>query len=405
MKSLFYLVGGGTIAQLITIVLSPILSRIYLPEDFGLFGFITSIVYFINSFSLMRLEIELLKKNYKKSEIFQYASMVLLFTTSLSFIVILLLNLNLNYYLIPLLVFFSGYYNLLFYDLLAINDIKKININRILLAFSIGFSQLFFGIAGFKNIGLILGHLIGFVFTLLFMNHKYYGLKYKGLFKKFRKNILFESPGNALNVLSNHGPTSLIFLLLGGVFGGAYYMAFRIVILPISIISNSIYNYIGSNFILWMESAGGKQKILLEKMILISIVPTIIVYLIVDKIILAFLGPNWLETGVIAKISILWLYVKFFFDGFLINFSLLDKSKLNLLYQISSLIFRILSIVIPFYLGFSSIDVIFIFCFVSMISYLVGVYLVLGILKIKSNIFNFLILIFILIVMTLEFFN
>lgn len=401
MKGFFYLVGGSTLAQFVTIVLSPILSRIYLPEDFGLFGFISSLIYFVNSFSLMRLEIELLKNKYTKIEIYQYGMAVLLFTTLVSFIVVLALNLNYYYYSIPFLVFLSGYYNLLFYNLLSSNNIKNINTNKIILSTVIGGSQLIFGFIGLTKIGLILGHIFGFIVTLLFMEHKFFGLKCKGFVNKFHKNIFIESPSMALNVLSNHGPTSLIFLLLGGVFGGAYFMAFRILILPINIISTSLYNYIGANFYIWGRDFQEKQKYLLEKLIIFTFIPVLFIYLLIEKLVLMFLGPQWIETAIIAKLSISWLYIRFFFDGFFINFSLLDKPHFNLIFQIISLVTRSISIIIPFYLGFSPLEVITIFCLISLVIYLLGIFLIFNILEIKSNIFNILILFFVLIMVYL----
>ncbi|GAA5555435.1 hypothetical protein Asch01_00122 [Acinetobacter schindleri] len=391
MRNLAYLIGGNTLAQFITIVLSPILSRIYSPKEFGLFGSITSIVYFLNSFSLMRLEVELLKNKHSKEEIYKYAISVLFIITMVVFLFILIFKLSVIYYILPVLLILSGYYNLSYYNLLLENNVRNININKITLAISIGISQLFFGYIGLTGIGLILGHLVGFFVTLLMMKNEFYGFKIIGFFEKFKNNIYFDAPSMALNVVSNHGPTLLIFGLLGGVLGGAYYMAFRVLILPISVISSSLSNYIGANYIKW-KGDFSEQKNILEKIIIFTSPFLFLGYYIIDDLILLFLGDQWLETSLIAKVSVFWLYMRFLFDGYLINFSLLDRPNLNLGFQIFSIIIRSTSIFIPYFFNFNFIDIIKIFCLASFFTYLMGLFLIFYSTGIKSKLFNIFVL-------------
>ena len=61
MNKLLRLIGASALAQLVSILISPVLSRLYSRDDFGTYGKIIIIVYFINAFSLLRLEINLLK--------------------------------------------------------------------------------------------------------------------------------------------------------------------------------------------------------------------------------------------------------------------------------------------------------------------------------------------------------
>lgn len=394
MKGFFYLIGGSAFAQIVTIALSPILSRLYTPEAFGIFGFLSALVYFVNSFSLLRLEVELIKKNYSKEEIYQYGITLLSIISLLSLLVVVFINGDKVYYLMPVIIFLSGYYNLEFYNLLAEDNIKKINKNKLLLASSIGISQLLFGFIKLEQIGLLLGHIVGFFITLLFMNKSFFGFRIKGVVNKFKSNILIDAPSMALNIISNHGPTILIFLTLGKGFSGAYYMAFRILILPINIISTSLYNYIGVNFIKWQEENSIKQQEILNYLAYITVIPALITYLFIDKLVIIFLGNQWQETAIIAKICISWLYIRFFFDGFIINFSLLNKQGFNLKFQIYSLVVRAGAILIPFYYGLSNIQIINVFSFMSWIVYVIGLYIIFKITSMRTKKFNIIIAIF-----------
>ena len=56
-KSVITLISGTTIAQLIPIIISPVLTRIYSPQDFGTFSFYLSLVAVISIFASGRYEL------------------------------------------------------------------------------------------------------------------------------------------------------------------------------------------------------------------------------------------------------------------------------------------------------------------------------------------------------------
>ncbi|MGX2949007.1 lipopolysaccharide biosynthesis protein [Frederiksenia canicola] len=374
MKNIIYFIGGGLTAQLATILASPILSRLYSPEEFGLFALVTSTIYFINAFSLARLEIELLSCSNSKDDLRRYAlgslSIITVFC-SLCFYFFFNFENKFIYLFFPFLIFLSGYYNLSYYDLLSDAKISKINLSKVTLAVSVALAQILLGALDFGSDGLIIGHLIGFLISILIMGNYFWKVKFKFFFAKFKKNIFVDAPAASLTILSNHLPTYLIFFFLGESISGAYFMAFRLLITPIAFISDGISNYISTKFRSWKTYED--QERIFYMLILFSLIPFLVICFYIDFILLFFLGEQWVIASIIASIILYWVYLKLFFDSFLINFSLIGAYSVNLLYQTIGLIVKILSILIPSLLGYNWFQVILGFSFVSILWYVVGI--------------------------------
>ena len=383
MNKLLQLIGASALAQLVSILISPVLSRLYSPDDFGTYGNIIIIVYFINAFSLLRLEINLLKSSSDKEEIYSYAVSYLLLISVGTSLIVWFFKFDLNYFLLPFLLLISGYYNLLHHDLLGKNKIKDILNNKFLLAFLIAIFQIVAGLISNTAFSLLVGQLIGMALTLLFMPIIFCDLKFKGVLRKYKKQLLYDAPSNAINVLSNHLPFLLFFQLFGAISAGYYYMAFRILILPINVISTSTHSFIAASH--EHEDNLSVQKRLLRIFIIFPLPFIIIVHFYINNLVDIFLGNNWYITGNIIRYCLGWIYIRFIFDSFLINYSLKDNQEVNLIFQVFSIILQASSIIICFILNLDFIEAIKTFCFISSITYVIGLYFLLK----KSNILDY----------------
>lgn len=120
------LMTGTTIAQAIPIAISPILTRIYTPEDFGVFALFLAIVGFFSVIASGRYEQAILipKKDEDAINIFALGFIIICSISLFLLIIILIFNNNITallnnetisiwLYFIPLTVFFIGLFNLL----------------------------------------------------------------------------------------------------------------------------------------------------------------------------------------------------------------------------------------------------------------------------------------------------
>jgi O-antigen/teichoic acid export membrane protein len=173
-RNVLTLMTGTTIAQAIPIAISPILTRIYTPEDFGVFALYIAITVIVSVIATGRYElaITLPKKDEDAVNIVALSIIITFFVSVLSFLVVFFLNAKITHllknqeisswlYLVPLTVFFTGIYQSFNYWSNRKKQYKRLSISRVAQSGVTGTSNLTMGFLGFGSSGLILGGLIG----------------------------------------------------------------------------------------------------------------------------------------------------------------------------------------------------------------------------------------------------
>lgn len=410
MKSFLYLIGGTSLAQLITIAASPLLSRIFSPTDFGTFAILTTVVYFLTAFSCLRLDFALLSsENFTELKWLLRKSLDILLVISL-FIVfsVAVFYFFQKQYLeilifIPIMVFFSGLFNIL-NNLTLKLQLTNINAKSKVLQSGGGvLSQLILGLyqLGFK--GMAIGQILGFIYSVTYLFQKNINF-FKEIFKlnntnykisTYKRYILYDSVGAGFSVIANHLPTLFISAILGANFGGSYYMAYRVLMLPISVISISISQFISSKYFEWKINGvyHDNLKKILNFMSILVFIPSFLAIFILPDLFSYILGSNWALAGRIAAICIIWIAIKFIFDSLIITLSLDKGQKIALIFQIFLTFIRILSLWVGWKLNLDYFYIIKIFCYVSLFSYFSGILIISYVEKIRLYEFieNFLI--------------
>ena len=141
-KNVVKLISGTAVAQIISVLISPILTRLYTPEEFGIFTIIVSIYAMLALITGGRYEVAILlpKKKSDASNLMILALTINLAFSVLTLLVILLLDyfwitnkLGIWFFLIPFLVFLVGLVQILnawfnrrkMYNEIAINKISS----------------------------------------------------------------------------------------------------------------------------------------------------------------------------------------------------------------------------------------------------------------------------------------
>lgn len=410
MKNFFYLIGGTSIAQLVIIIASPILARVFTPEDFGSFAILTTVVYILTALSCLRLDVAILssKNDLELSWLFKKSLTVLLamviLITSTIFIFYELTGLYLDILVfIPLMIFLSGLFNVLNNLTLKLQNTHLNAKSKIIQSGGGALSQLILGFQGLGFKGMALGQILGFVYSIAYLTKKNISY-FKNIFRvsskgyrilDYKNYIVYDSIGAVFSVVANHIPTLLISLLLGKSFGGSYYMAYRVLMLPIAVISISISQFIGSKYTEWKSNDAyhdNLSKILYCLSVLVFI-PSFLLIGFLPDIFSYVLGEQWVLAGEIAAISIIWIAVKFIFESLVISFSLDNGQRIGLFFQAFLTLIRVSAIFIGWKLDLSSFTIMKVFCIVSFLSYLLGLILISFINRINMLLFfkNFLI--------------
>lgn len=393
MKNFFYLIGGTSIAQLVIILASPILARVFTPEDFGSFAILTTVVYILTALSCLRLDVAILssKNDLELVWLFQKSltilvSIVILITSTL-FIFYEMTGLYLNILVfIPLMIFLSGLFNILNNLTLKLQNTHLNAKSKIIQSGGGALSQLILGLQGLGFKGMALGQILGFIYSITYLTKKNISY-FKNIFrysnKKYRiidyKNyIIYDSMGAVFSVVANHIPTLLISILLGKSFGGSYYMAYRVLMLPVSVISISISQFVGSKYVEWKNEDvyhDNLSKILYCLSVLVFI-PSFLLIGFLPDIFSYVLGEQWILAGEIAAICIIWIAVKFIFESLVITFSLDNSQKIGLFFQAFLTLIRVSTIFIGWRLGLDSFMIINFFSIISFLCYLLGLILI-----------------------------
>jgi len=333
-KNVLTLMTGTTIAQAIPIAISPILTRLYTPEDFGVFALFVAITSIFGSIANGRYELAIMLPRRDEDAINIMAlGFIINVTLSLFLLLIVIIfhdkivsllnNKEISpwLYLVPVSVFLMGLFNLLNY----FNNRKKFykDLAKAKIYKSIGMAivQISFGFVKVGAFGLISGQ----IFSQIISNTKlFFNIKRLNLLKKIKKvkMIVFAKRYKKLplynlpNAFIDGFRLTMINVLIGKFFSlsmlGQFSLALRMVQTPSSLMGGAI-----SQVFFQKISMSNKKEIkyIVKKFIfkaaLVSLPLFIIIFLFGKNIFSLIFGEKWKVAGEIAQILTPWLFFNF----------------------------------------------------------------------------------------------
>tara|TARA_Y100000994_G_scaffold249606_1_gene262536 strand:- start:14622 stop:16151 length:1530 start_codon:yes stop_codon:yes gene_type:complete len=361
------LVASISIAQLIPIFITPILTQFFSPEEFGIYGLYLSLCTIFGVIASGKFDTAImLPKNKKDSLNLLFLSFLIAFTFSTIFFSFLnifndkifqLLNLELlkeYYYIIPITIFlisvnqsFLVWFNReKKYNVISTNNIIKSGANSSISLF-LGFKKIVFG--------LIIGNLVSLILICIFniffflKEFKFEQIQSKIIKKNFIKYIdflKFSSVSNLFNSIANLGMTTLIIIFFGPKIAGLYFLAEKLIAVPISFITTSISQvyFQRASELFYLD----KKKLLhltnkIQLNIFFILFPILIITSIYGKEIFLLFGNEWGQAGTILKYFTPILLLKNIYSPISHIGDILNKQKVLLLFNISLFIFQLAS--------------------------------------------------------------
>jgi len=369
-RNILTLMTGTTIAQAIPIAISPILTRIYTPEDFGIFAIFLAITLIIGSIANGRYELAIMmpKKDEDAINIFALGFII---TTSLSLLLLVLVLIFQKYfifllkneeigvwlYFVPISVFFFGIFNILNYFNNRKKNYKDISNANILKSIVAAIIQLSIGFIQQGATGLISGQIISqfFANTKLLKNiikdkvliSKITKKKIIALAKRYKNFPKYSMPSGLLNITSLQVPVFLLGAFFNIAIVGFYSLSYRFISLPMSIIGSSIGQVFFQKSSELKNDKKALKKITLEtykKLFKIGILPFAIITVFGDYIFAFVFGKDWIVAGEYAQLLAIWILFLFIHSPITNLFSTLEKQKDALLFNITIIFSRILII-------------------------------------------------------------
>lgn len=378
------LLTGTALAQVITFAISPILTRIYTPEEFGIYGVYLAICSLLLVFTTGRYEFAL-SSTKDSNETLSLLSVIILISIVFSSVVLIFLiftiffnkTFKIIWLAVPFTILFMGINQGLNYTHNKFKNFNTISLSKIV--YSVGNAVASIG-SGLLNLG-IFGLVISNIFALLLSvlnqfrkvrtiaNPLKIKLKEKrknkystvNILKKFSHYPMYNIPSAFFEMLAMHAPTFIFMYFFSDVIVGYFNLTLRVINVPITIIIASLSQVLLSKISDLFLNNRNRIKITLLKISLIlflmGLLPTILLSLFGEDIFRLFFGKEWTSAGLMASILSFSFFAKFIVSPLSVIFVATQRVKqLSVIQVIRSIFLCILLIICAW--NFSSIEVI-----------------------------------------------
>lgn len=339
-KNVLMITGGTALGQIINTLFSPIITRVYSPEEYGILAVFSSIL-LISGFSSMKYEVAIPIAKDKNEALHLF----IISLTALS-IVSLVLSATLYYFedgvfgvlnaqnlqpykwFIPLGIFLQGIYRIYKQWMFRIKNFKLVSKTKVAQTVFGNLTKVALGLLNFGGIGLIIGRIVSvssgsFSFyrhyrTLSFDRKIVSPASLKRVAIRYKDFPIFQSTTTALLHFRNQFPVLFLAPLYGVQVVGLYGLANTIVKIPMTLVGQSVMD------VFFAEVAGlgrGKPKEikslshdLLKKLLMVGTIPIIIMAITGPYLFMFVFGEEWYEAGIYVRILALYIFTNFMFS-------------------------------------------------------------------------------------------
>ena len=356
-RNVLTLMTGTTLAQAIPIAISPILTRIYTPEEFGLFGIFVAIVSIISVIATARYELAIMQPKYDKDvDNLAVLSMAVAAIISLvTLVIVSVFNQDIAdfvgnqeikpwLYFVPVSVFLMGLFQSCNYWYNRKKRYAEIAKAKVVQSGGNVTTNLAAAPAPWNGFGLILGHLIGQLVAVVILvkrrfkdgskQHKISKARCMALAKRYRKFPMLSTPGALLDSASMQLPVLLISRFFDTAAAGFFNFTYRYIGGPLALISQALAQ------VLLQKVATADERdiypfvlVALKRLVLASI-PFVLVINCFGEMLFGFVfGEAWQVAGQYATILIFSIAIRFIVSPLSMVMTLERNIKLGVTWQ------------------------------------------------------------------------
>lgn len=352
---------GTSFAQLVPILFSPILSRLFSPKEFGLLAVVSSITAIISVISTGKYETAILITKDKRdaAHVISISLIISFFVSIISLIVFLFFSETLIsilnqprlehwIFICPLISFFISIYQC--YNEWCVKNSKfvQLSYNKIINSSSITFSNLFFGFSRIIDGGLIFGELFGrfttafiAVFSIIKSDLIYFKqISLSRLFyliKRFRECPLYILPAQLLNTIAGQVTVLMISAFFTESEVGYYSWTIMVLSVPASIISLTIRDVFRQRANEEFKKNKNSIAIYIKTVKFLSIISFIIfgiLFIILPTLFSFVFGAQWKMAGEFGRILCPTIMISFIAESVSGMFIVAEKMREALFWQI-----------------------------------------------------------------------
>ena len=381
-RSVSILAGGTAMAQGIAIAASPILTRIYKPSDFGALQVFISLMGLAVVAASGRYEVALLLPEDEQSsiDILGLAVLCVCLTAAVTAGIVLVCHyhwmlpasvavLKGHLWLLPISVFGAGLYQVLSYWAMRHDAYRQIATTKFTQAGAQVVTQLGAGLAIHGSIGLLIGDAVGRVMGSGRFLHDIWrdyasnlrAIRVSRMVKlaiRYREYPLVSMWGALINASGLALPSLFLAQYYGAQGTGWFALVNRVLGVPCALIGLSIAQVYTSEAAK-LSRADPKRLMYIflkttRRLLYLGLVPCILFTLLAPWIFQHVFGQVWREAGEYARYLAFMFYATFINSPISMTLNILERQRAQFAWDASRLVFTVISMVLPYYLGYGA---------------------------------------------------
>lgn len=384
----FLMILSSGIAQVILIITTPIITRLYSPTEFGEFTIFSNIAMILIPIINARYDLLIVNtKNDRSANILSQISFLISLLILLILIPIFAIsawlypNFILDFIFIIIMLFLVSLTNIFTNYLNKERKYKVLSLINVFRAGSMALLQIIFGLLALGSLGLIIGFSLSYIagITLGYKTFKkHFNIvrdkeETKALFLENKNQLVYSTPSILLNSLSFSVVVFFIGILYTNTEVGIYGMAIRVLGIPVTIISLGLSKIFMQQANDYYIEHGNFRNLLLKFSILVivSIILYVPLYLFSEELVNILLGHSWVDAITVIKIVIPLFVIRLIVSTVSLSVIVLQKQQLELILQALFLIGTTVTFVISKMLNLTFLNFVSINTVVLILSYMI----------------------------------
>ncbi|HCH6649326.1 TPA: type 8 capsular polysaccharide synthesis protein Cap8K [Staphylococcus aureus] len=385
----FLMILSSGIAQVILIITTPIITRLYSPTEFGEFTIFSNIAMIL--IPIINARYDLLIVNTKNDRSANILSQISFFISLLILLILIPIfaisawlypNFILDFIFIIIMLFLVSLTNIFTNYLNKERKYKVLSLINVFRAGSMALLQIIFGLLALGSLGLIIGFSLSYIagITLGYKTFKkHFNIvrdkeETKALFLENKNQLVYSTPSILLNSLSFSVVVFFIGILYTNTEVGIYGMAIRVLGIPVTIISLGLSKIFMQQANDYYIEHGNFRNLLLKFsfiLVIVSIILYVPLYLFSEELVNILLGHSWVDAITVIKIVIPLFVIRLIVSTVSLSVIVLQKQQLELILQALFLIGTTATFVISKMLNLTFLNFVSINTIVLIVSYMI----------------------------------
>jgi len=357
------LTAGSTFAQVLGVLVAPIVTRLFAPEAFGVAALFASIAGTIRAISCLRYELSImLPENDEEAAnllgVSICSAIIITCVTVLAIFgfqdsIVQLFNapeLKKYLWLLPLSVFLAGMVSALTYWNSRAKNFGRLSVVRVLSSGITQTSKLTSGFTGFVSGGaLIVSTILGQLIASAFLGIQTIKTDWKLLIKKinfkrmnasasrYRKFPIFSTWSALINTASYQLPVWILAIYFSADVVGYYALGNLVLGIPMILIGSAVSQVFFQRAAEARNTTNDLPEIvqtILIRLVSLSIFPTLLLTIIGKDVFALTFGVEWAEAGMYVQILCIWVFFQFISSPLSTIFGVLEKQESYLMFDI-----------------------------------------------------------------------